>query len=117
MAKKLGIKGGFNTLLGDTQEEEVQPAAPQVPAKSSEAAAGKRGPGRPKSSLPTKGVRTTFIIDGDTLEKLKDYVYQHKKVNPLFTLTDAIHVSLGDYLKKVGPIEPRPQELRDKNLF
>lgn len=117
MAKKNFITGFDALLQGTTEEVEQveaapveQPAIPQCKEKEEQpiAAASSdpsktRGRGRPRTNMT--GVRATFIVEADTLEKVKALAYwERKQIKDI--LGEALDEYLRKYEKKYGTIEP-----------
>lgn len=120
MAKKNFITG-FDALLQTTLEdpteevmevaavEEVAPTprAPRKPAKAAETSTPaedkQRGRGRPKTNLT--GVRATFIVEEEQLDKVKALAYWERK-----QIKDVVGEALEEYIRKYekvhGAIKP-----------
>lgn len=118
MAKKNFITG-FDALLQSTTEEAEQqieaapieqPQQPQ-PTESEEketipaaiAPSTTRGRGRPKTNHT--GVRATFIVEADTLEKVRALAYwERAQIKDI--LDEALNDYLREYEKNNGTIKP-----------
>ena len=95
MSKK-NFKQGLNSLLPDPQE----PTAPTKAETSTKRAQDKE---------PSQETRATFILDKETLDKIKALAYwERKQIKE--TLAEALETYLETYEAKHGKIKPQPKK-------
>lgn len=90
--------GGAQAVLPQREEQADRTiaAAPSDPSRT-------RGRGRPKTNMT--GVRATFIVEADVLDKVKALAYwERKQIKDI--LDEALNEYLRKYEKKNGTIEP-----------
>jgi hypothetical protein len=95
MSKK-DFKGGLDTLLGEAGYKPKK-KEPKVAKKST------------KQGLPENEIRATFIVDEDSLEKLRAISYWDR-----LTIKEVVQGAISSYLesyeKKNGKIKPKPED-------